>query len=149
MNKPNLQRAVIAGVAGTVVMTMMTMVAPMMGMPEMNIPAMLADFMGFPIVIGWLAHFMIGTALALVYAYVAADRLPGAPWLKGAIFGLLPWFLAQIMVNPIMGAGVFALNTAAPMMMVMGSLLGHLAYGAVVGATCASGAKRPAPVAQH
>ena len=38
------------------------------------------------------------------------------------------------MVNPMMGAGVFASNTPAPMLTVIGSLMGHLVYGAAVGA---------------
>lgn len=133
MNKPNLLKAVAAGVGATVVMTVMTMVAPMMGMPEMDIPAMLSGFMGVPVIVGWMAHFMIGTAFALIYAFVFIGKLPGAPWIKGALFGLFPWFLAQIMVNPIMGAGFFAAATPAPVMTVMGSLIGHLVYGAVVG----------------
>jgi len=138
MNKFNLNKAVGAGIAGTVVMTLFAMMAPLMGMPEMNIPKMLADFMGFPVIVGWLAHFMIGTVLALAYAYVLVSKLPGHPAVKGILFGLIPWFMAQILVNPMMGAGVFALNTPAPLMMVIGSLVGHLVYGAVVGAVYGS-----------
>jgi len=134
MNKPNLSKAIVAGVAGTIVMTIMTMIAPMMGMPEMNIPKMLSDFMGMPVSIGWAAHFMVGTALALFYAYLFVSKLPGNQAVKGIIFGLFPWLLAQIMVNPMMGAGVFAINTPEPLMMIMGSLIGHLVYGAVLGA---------------
>ena len=133
MNKPNLSRAVGAGIAGTIVMTLFAMMAPVMGMPEMNIPRMLADFMSFPVVVGWLAHFMIGTVFAVAYAYILVSKLPGHPVVKGILFGLIPWFMAQIAVNPMMGAGVFALNTPAPLMMVMGSLVGHVVYGAVVG----------------
>ncbi|MGH2567669.1 MAG: DUF6789 family protein [Bacteroidota bacterium] len=149
MNKPNLQKAAIAGVLGTIAMTIMTMVSPMMGMPEMDIPQMLAGFMGFPVVVGWLAHFMIGTTFGLVYAYLFVGKLPGAPWIKGALYGLFPWLLAQIMVNPMMGAGVFATNTDAPMMMVMGSLIGHLVYGAVVGLVYGGSAKQPVLASQH
>lgn len=148
MNKPNFSKAVGSGVAGTIVMTIMTMIAPMMGMPEMDIPRMLADFMGLPVLIGWLAHFMVGTVLALIYAYSFIQKLPGAPWLKGALYGHFPWLLAQIMVNPMMGAGVFAMNTPAPMMMVMGSLLGHIVYGAVVGLVYGTGSA-PAPQTAH
>ncbi|MBI3587259.1 MAG: DUF2938 family protein [Ignavibacteriales bacterium] len=134
MQKPNHTKALLAGVAGTVAMTMLTFIAPMMGMPEMNIPKMLSGFMSVPIVAGWLAHFMVGTMLALFYAYIIALRLPGSPAVKGAIFGLIPWLMAQVMVNPMMGAGVFAVNTPAPMLMVVGSLMGHLIYGGVLGA---------------
>jgi uncharacterized membrane protein YagU involved in acid resistance len=134
MNKPNLPKAIGAGIVGTIAMTMMTMVAPMMGMPEMNIPKMLSDFMGMPAILGWAAHFMIGTTFGLVYVYIFLSKLPGHQIFKGTIFGLFPWLLAQIMVNPMMGAGIFALNTPAPLMMVMGSLIGHLVYGTVLGA---------------
>jgi hypothetical protein len=54
------------------------------------------------------------------------------------------------MVNPMMGAGVFALNTAAPMLMVVGSLMGHLVYGVVLGAVYSSGGLRKSiSVPQH
>jgi len=149
MQPHNFGKACGAGIAGTAVMTMMTMVAPMMGMPEMNIPAMLAGFMGFPIVLGWGAHFMIGTTLALGYVYFFHSKLPGAPWLKGAIYGLFPWLLAQIMVNPVMGAGMFATNTPTPVLMVTGSLMGHLVYGAVVGVIYGSTVKQPIAVSLH
>lgn len=150
MQKPNLTKALLAGVVGTIAMTMLTYIAPMLGMPEMNIPQMLSGFMGVPIVAGWLAHFMIGTMFAFVYVYIFIERLPGAPWLKGALYGLLPWFLAQIMVNPVMGAGVFALNTPAPMLMVVGSLMGHVVYGAVLGAVYGGSAlSKSIPVPQH
>jgi len=150
MQKPNVSKTLLAGVAGTVAMTMLTYIGPMMGMPEMDIPQMLSGFMGVPVIAGWLAHFMIGTMLAFVYVYIFVQRLPGAPWLKGALYGLLPWFLAQVMVNSIMGAGVFALNTPAPMLAVVSSLMGHLLYGGVLGAVYgSSGLKKSIPVPQH
>lgn len=138
MNKPNYMKAALAGLAGTAVMTALVFMAPIMGMPEMNIPAMLSSFMGAPIIVGWMAHIMIGVVLALIYATIFFSKLPGTPWLKGALYGLVPWLASQVVVNPMMGAGVFAMNTAAPMMMVMGSLMGHIVYGVVVGAVYGS-----------
>ncbi len=133
MNK-NIGRAILAGLAATAVMTLLLLTAPMMGMPKMPIGNMLANFMGIPVALGWTIHFIIGVTLGLIYVYVFLDRLPGASALRGALYGLFPWLLAQIMVNPVMGAGFFASNTPAPVMVVMGSLLGHLVYGAVLGA---------------
>lgn len=133
MNK-NYGRAILAGLVATAAMTMLMLVGPMMGMPKMPIGNMLAAFMGIPVVLGWVAHFMIGTVLAIIYSAVIVERLPGAAVARGALFSLIPWLLAQVMVNPMMGAGFFASNTPAPMMMVMGSLLGHLVYGVVLGA---------------
>jgi uncharacterized membrane protein YagU involved in acid resistance len=130
----NFGKAIVAGLIGTLAMTMVMLMAPALGMPPMPIGRMLAEFMGVPEALGWIAHFMIGTGLAVAYAFVFSGKLPGNGLVRGALFGLLPWLLSQIMVNPMMGAGVFASNTPAPMMMVFGSLMGHVIYGAVAGA---------------
>ena len=62
------------------------------------------------------------------------DKLSGNAVTKGLLFSLVPFLLAQILVMPMMGAGLFSANTPAPLMMVMGSLIGHLVYGATLGA---------------
>ncbi len=134
MNTKHIQRALLPGLLATAVMTMVMFAGPMMGFPEMNVPAMLAGFMGIPIAFGWIAHFMIGSILAVAYAVRFSRILPGQYWMRGAIYSLLPWFTAQVAVNPMMGAGVFATNTPMPLMIVMGSLIGHLVYGLVLGA---------------
>lgn len=130
MQKPNVVFAILAGLAGTVVMTVVMMIAPMMGMPKMDIAGMLAGFMNMPIIVGWMAHFMIGIILAFGYAVLFAGRGSMQPWLKGALYGLIPWLMAQLIVMPMMGMPVFS----GSVMMAMGSLIGHLIYGAVVGA---------------
>ncbi|MBK5097374.1 MAG: hypothetical protein JJE01_06300 [Gemmatimonadetes bacterium] len=121
--------AVIAGMIGTAVMTIVGLwVAPLMGMPAMNPAQMLAGAMGGSLVLGWIAHFMIGTILAVCYA-VAAPFLPGAPALRGALYGIAPFLMAQIIVMPMMGMPLFSGSAV----MAMGSLVGHLVYGAVIG----------------
>ena len=121
------------GTIATAAMTLLMLIAPMMGMPKMPIGNMLAGFMGIPVALGWIAHFMIGVVLAAGYVYFLKDKLSGKPAIKGILFALIPFFMAQIMVMPMMGAGFFSMNTGAPMMMVMGSLIGHVVYGAVLG----------------
>ena len=126
----NFGRAALAGVLGTVVMTGVGLYgAPMMGMPPMNPAEMLAGQMGGSTVMGWIGHFMIGVILAELYAVVAGS-LPGPVVVRGALFGLAPWLLAQVAVMPMMGMGFFS----GAMNMAMGSLLGHIMYGGVVGA---------------
>ena len=72
---------------------------------------------------------MIGTTLATAYAAFFAERLPGPPVVRGMLFGIAPWLLAQVVVMPMMGAGFFS----GSLMAATGSLMGHLVYGAVVG----------------
>lgn len=126
-------KAVGAGVVGTIAMTALTVIAGMMGL-RMDIPAMLSGFLGAPLIVGWLAHFAIGIVLALGYALFFAERLPGSPAIRGALYGLVPFLMAQILVMPMMGMGFFTLKAPNAGMLVLGSLMGHLVYGAVVGA---------------
>ncbi len=129
--QPNVTRVIAGGVLGTLVMTMVGLyVAPMMGMPPMNPAEMLAGAMGGMAILGWVAHLMIGTVLALIYAYVALPYLPGPAVARGALFSLAPWLMAQVVVMPMMGMGLFS----GSMTMAGGSLIGHLVYGAVLGA---------------
>ena len=122
-------RAIVAGLIGTVVMTAVGLwVAPLMGMPAMNPAQMLAGAMGGNLALGWMAHFMIGTILAVGYG-AAAPFLPGAPALRGALYGIAPFLMAQIIVIPMMGMPLFSGSAV----MAVGSLVGHLMYGAVIG----------------
>lgn len=126
----NYMRVVGAGVVGTLVMTAVGLwIAPVMGLPKMNPAEMLAGTMGGVAIVGWMGHLMIGSVLALFYATLAASRLPGPPAARGAVFSLAPWLMAQTMVMPMMGMPLFS----GSMPMAMGSLVGHLIYGVVVG----------------
>jgi hypothetical protein len=142
VERKSLGRGITAGLVGTAVMTMVMLMGPLMGLPDMNIGRMLGGFMGIPEALGWIAHFMIGTVIALIYVYFFAARLPDGALIRGALYGLIPWFVSQIMVNPMMGAGIFASNTPAPFMMVLGSLMGHVIYGGVVGGVYGSGSSK-------
>jgi uncharacterized membrane protein YagU involved in acid resistance len=85
--------------------------------------------MGGSLALGWMAHFMIGVILAVGYALVARF-VPGPAPLSGAVYAIAPFLMAQILVMPMMGMPLFSGSAS----MAMGSLIGHLAYGAVVGA---------------
>lgn len=50
-----IKQALIGGIIGTAVMTKVTMIAPMIGMPKMSPPEMLSMMTGFPIIISSLA----------------------------------------------------------------------------------------------
>ena len=122
----NYGRVIIGGVLGTLVMTAVGVyVAPMMGIPQMNPADMLAGQMGGIAALGWAGHLMIGIVLAFVYATVAVTRLPGPAWARGALFSLAPWLMAQVLVMPMMGMGVFSGSAT----LAAGSLIGHLVYG--------------------
>ena len=130
MKNVNFVKAIMAGLIGTIAMTGMMLVSPMIGMPPMNIGKMLGSMMGGITAIGWMAHFMIGIMLAVIYAVMFSKRLPGPSAIRGMIFSLLPWLFAQLVLMPMMGAGLFS----GSMLKAGGSLMGHLLFGAIVGA---------------
>ncbi|MEO8478907.1 MAG: DUF6789 family protein [Gemmatimonadota bacterium] len=126
----SIPKIIIAGLVGTAVMTMVGLYgAPMMGMPKMNPADLLAMQMGGSMALGWMGHLMIGVVLALIFAFFALGRLPGPPAVQGALFSLAPWLMAMVVMMPMMGMPMFG-GGAQP---AMGSLVGHLVYGAVTG----------------
>jgi uncharacterized membrane protein YagU involved in acid resistance len=135
--KFNISSAILAGFIGTILMTAFTYMAPLMGF-KMDIPAMLSKTMHSPIIIGLIAHFMVGEILAIIYALLFLGYTKQNPSAKnGAIYGILPWLVAQLFVMPTMmmlngGSFVSGLFSGS-VMMAMASLVGHFIYGATLG----------------
>ena len=130
----NFGRAALGGFVGTLVMTaMMYMVAPMMGL-HMDIAAMLASMLGGNWWAGMAMHFINGTLIfPAIYAYALIGILPGSSVVKGTLWGITLWVLAQVVVMPMMGAGLFS-SAMGGMIAAIGSLIGHLLYGSILGA---------------
>ncbi len=138
--KPSIEKAMYGGLAGTVVMTlMMYFVAPILMGMRMDIAAMLGSLMGDPMnnsMIWWMgliAHFVLGSVVfPMIYVMMAYERLPGSAVVRGLLFGLALWLVAQVIVMPMMGGGLFSANMGG-MMAAMGSLVNHAIYGAILG----------------
>jgi len=132
--KPNLTKAILGGLAGTVVMSlMMRFVAPMMLGHPMDIAGMLANMMGGVWAVGMAAHLMNGVVIfPLVYAFIVFRYLPGPPLLRGVIWGAVLWVVAEALVMPMAGAGFFSSEIGGAKA-VMAALMGHLVYGALLG----------------
>lgn len=134
----SLKSALLAGLAGTVGMTLFTYMAPLMGF-NMDIPAMLAHTMHLPIVLGWVAHILIGEMLAIGFAaFFVRPNQAHSDFKVGVLYGLIPWFIAQIMVMPMMtllNGGTFIAGLFSGSILIsIASLIGHLIYGGVLGA---------------
>lgn len=128
----------IAGFSATVVLSVLMVAKTMMGvMPGLDVIAMLSAMMGTSAIMGWIAHFMIGTIAWGIGFAVLHDALPGGSSLaKGVVFGIGAWLLMMIAVMPMAGAGFFgmAFGIMAPMM----TLVLHVVFGAVLGAVYGS-----------
>jgi uncharacterized membrane protein YagU involved in acid resistance len=142
MKNINFRRALLAGFAATIVMSLIMMMASLMGMPRMDVPGMLGSMLsGAPATPGspaWLVglfmHLMIGTAiLSVAYGFIRGHLPTSSPTAKGAIYGVVVWLISQLMVMPMMGAGLFSSNAPAGAAAAIGSLVGHLVYGGILG----------------
>jgi hypothetical protein len=142
----NVLGAIFAGVIGTAVFSMVMWLSPRMGMPRMAIWELLGSMFAKDgnRAFGWIAHFMMGTIFAIIYAALWSAGLGSANAASGALFGIVHWLaVGQAMgMVPMMHAGIRAGTVQAPgvymvsgggLMSFMGGLAGHVVYGVVVG----------------
>jgi hypothetical protein len=132
--RPNMSRVFIAGFVGTVCITlMMYFVSPLMSGGPVDIAAMLSGAVGGSWVAGIIAHFVIGTLiLPAIYGYFLFRIFTGGPAVRGMTWGLVLWFISQMAIMPVLGAGFFSAQ-AGGARAALDSLLGHLAYGLILG----------------
>jgi uncharacterized membrane protein YagU involved in acid resistance len=135
----NLSRAAIAGLLGTAAMTALLLVEPSIGLPKIAMGQVLSTSLGLTTAhlsigpaLGWALHFLIGMALAVIYAAAFDRRLPGPAVVRGMIYGALVFVVAQVVFMPLVGGGIFSRGDSE---LLAGSLLGHLLYGGVIGWT--------------
>ncbi|GIK57426.1 MAG: hypothetical protein HND44_13005 [Chloroflexi bacterium] len=141
----NILGAIIAGVVGTIVITMVMAMAPKMGMPKMDIVGMLGSMFSPESnrTLGMAMHLMMGVVFAILYALAWNTGLGTVSLLWGAVFGAIHWLIAGAMMGGMgmmhagikAGAmpnpGVFMLHNGG-MMAFMGGLMGHVIFGLVV-----------------
>lgn len=141
----NIFGAVLAGIIGTIVITMVMAMAPKMGMPKMDMVGMLGAMFSPEgnRTLGLGIHLMMGVVFAIVYALLWSLGVGSLGLLWGAIFGIGHWLVAGAMMGgmPMMHAGIKAGTIQAPgvfmlqnggMMAFMGGLMGHVIFGLVV-----------------
>jgi uncharacterized membrane protein YagU involved in acid resistance len=131
--RPNIRRAIVGGFVGTIIFTlMMRFVAPMMGV-RMDIPGKLGAMMHAGMAGGLFMHFLNGTVIfPLIYAYLFYRWLPGVPWQKGLLWGVILWLGVEIVMMPMIGGGFFS-SQIGGRRAVVAALIGHLIYGSIFG----------------
>ena len=131
--KSKISQSIIAGMVATAVMTGFMFLAPMMGLPKMNPAEMLSGMMGVPVIAGYLIHFMIGVIFAAAYVYLFNPKVRiQSKLVKGILFGFAVFIFAQLMLFIIGKMMPMPMPQDNMMLMMLGSLIGHLVYGIVV-----------------
>ena len=131
--KSKIAQSVIAGLVATAVMTGFIFLAPMMGLPKMNPAEMLSGMMGVPLMVGYLMHCMIGIIFTAAYVYLFNPKVRiQSKLLKGSLFGFAVFIFAQVMIFIIGKLMPMPMAEDNMMLIMLGSLIGHLVYGIVV-----------------
>ncbi len=117
---------VLAGIVGTLVMTMLMVIAPKMGMPEMDIVGMLSEKFGKGNkVVGWMMHLVMGIVFVFIYSYSGFFD----SYANAAILGVVHWLVVGFMMGVMPGMeGGFYMSKNGGMMSFVGGLLGHVVF---------------------
>lgn len=128
----NIKAGILSAFIATVALSLLMVLKAMMGvMPELNAVAMLANMMNAPMIVGWIAHFMIGTIIwGLLFTFLV-NKLPGCILLRALIFSNMAWLMMMLLVMPMVGAGLFGLKLG--IMAPIATLMLHLIWGLVLG----------------
>lgn len=130
--KNKIAQTIVAGLIATAVMTVVGLMAPYMGLPRMNPPEMLSGMMGVPLMVGYVMHCMIGIIFAAAYVYLFNSKIHiGSKFFKGLVFGFAVFVFAQLMML-LIGMMMPMPEMGDKMLMMIGSLIGHLIFGIVV-----------------
>jgi hypothetical protein len=132
--------AAVAGVIAGLVfgLMMQMMMAPTPAGEQMPMMAMVAKVVrSDSLAVGWLYHLFNSAVIGALFGWIAGDRIHGYPagFLWGAGYGLLWWVLGGLILMPLLlGMQAFAPLAMDQMRPVaMGSLVGHIIYGLVLG----------------
>jgi hypothetical protein len=80
------------------------------------------------------ATFFVGGLIwAAIYALVCEPRLHGPAWRRGIEFAFVPWLISLLIFIPLLGGGFLGLSLGAGPLPIVGNLILHALYGAVLG----------------
>ncbi len=130
MRQHYVANAMVGGLLGTLLQTITVYgVAPMMAGQSMDIAAML-EHVCAP---GMLVHLLSGGVIfPLGYILLSSQSFSGPPVLQGMLWAGLIWFVAEVIMAPMLGAEVFSAALGG-LPAALRALLGYLVYGATLG----------------
>jgi len=138
--RSNINNGIVSGLlAGIVFGIMMQMMnAPTPEGGQMPMMAMVAKVVrSDSIAVGWLYHLLNSAVIGAIFGWLLGERShrfsAGLGW--GALYGFIWWILGALILMPLfLGMPAFAPLMMPPMRPVaMGSLMGHLVFGVILG----------------
>ena len=133
MNADTMKKAAMAGIAGTVIMTVFSAFSHYISLPKMDFPGMIASHLPMAMAMGtavaWVVYFGFGIALAYVYGTFFQKKLPMHSYFRGMIYAFILWGAMEAVLMPVLGEGFFAGSMPAA----AGAFISMALYGATVG----------------
>jgi len=131
MQQHYVSKAIVGGLLGTLLQTIVVYgVAPIMAGQAMDVTALLEHACGSAL----LAHILSGSVIfSLGYVWLSSQSLSAPPLVQGMLWGGFIWFVAEVIIAPMLGAEIFSAALGG-LPAAMRALLGYLVYGATLGA---------------
>lgn len=138
--RSDVANGIVSGLVGGIIfgIMMQMMTAPTLEGGQMPMMAMAAKVVRSDIMaVGWLYHLFNSAVIGAVFGWLLGTRsqtyAAGLGW--GALYGFAWWILGGLILMPLfLGMAPFAPLQMEPMRRVaMGSLVGHLIYGLILG----------------
>lgn len=131
--KKRLSKSLIAGILATGVMSLVLLIIPMMGLPKLSPPEMLAVMLGVSVSTGWSIHFIIGIIFTLSYTFFFESKVKiDNIYFKGIAFGLSVFIFAQIVLGLMSAFLPMPESNDSIFSMMVSSILGHIFFGLAV-----------------
>lgn len=147
--KSDSRPAILAGLIATVVLTLLMYAAPRAGFPDIDMASAIGGFLDRPAAmftvrwwLGLVVFAAVGAVVSPLLFVRVLPRLYGNPWLRGLEWGFLLWVVGGICAMTYLGLAFHEPFTSHPQMSALASVLGNLAYGAVLGGVGAVLVKR-------
>jgi len=138
--RSKINGGIVAGLIGGIVfgIMMQMMSAPTPNGGQMPMMAMVAMVLGSTsVLVGWLYHLFNSAVIGAIFGWLLGARaqsfVAGLGW--GAVYGVVWWLVGALILMPVF----LGMPPLAPLLMVpmrpvaMGSLVGHLIYGIILG----------------
>jgi hypothetical protein len=119
--------------AATIVAVLLMLNAETGFLPALDFISLVGSLTGTGYAGGWVIHFLFGTAIGGLFAWLDPD-LPGDSLRqRGMIMASAFWFVLAALLMPLGGMGFLGLNYG--LMLPLAALALHLLFGAVLGGT--------------
>lgn len=137
----DLMGAMIAGLAGTVTMSLVIYLGPVVGIPKIDLIDLLGSvFSGNKTaarILGTVLHLAIGAVSGIIYAFLWSLGVFSPTWATGLFFGLGHWVMVSLMMPRILMMHPRSPTMERSLVWVIGLLLAHLVFGIATALTYA------------